>query len=95
MPTDWGSPSPSLTSFVADPRAIHFWDRGRRLSAAMGGPGAIEKLARQSKIEFQMGDVIWDVAFVYPPGAPWGAPAALSLAPVVDFGEDLNAALAR
>ncbi len=95
LPTDWGSPSPSLTAFVADRRAIHFFDRERRLSVSMGGPGAVEKLAAQSKIEFRMKDVIWDVAFVYPPGARWGDRAAAALAPVVDFGEDLSAALAR
>src|ERR1044072_4354924 len=94
LPTDWGSPSPSLTSFVGARREIHFWDRGRKLSASMGGPGAADRLAKESKIEFRMKDVIWDVAFAYPPGARWGDRAAIALAPVVDFGEDLAAALA-
>ena len=93
LPTDWGSPSPSLTSFVGDVRAIHFWDRGRRLSSMLGGPGAT--LASQSKIEFRMKDVVWDVALVYPPGAKWGEHAAVALAPLVDFGDDLEAAIAR
>jgi hypothetical protein len=95
LPTDWGSPSPSLTAFIADRRATHFFDRDRRLSASMGGPGAVEKLAADSKIEFNMKDVIWDVVFVYPPGSRWGDRAATALAPVVDFGDDLSAALAR
>jgi hypothetical protein len=95
LPTDWGSPSPSLTSFVRDARAIHFWDRGRRLSAMLGGPSVIESLARTKKVDFQMGDLIWDAAFVYPPGARWGDRAETLLAPVVDYGEDLAAALAR
>jgi hypothetical protein len=92
--TDWGSPSPSLTAFVTDRRATHFFDRHRRLSASMGGPAAVEKLAGESKIEFRMNDVIWDVAFVYPPGARWGDRAASAMAPVVDFSGDLSAALA-
>ena len=94
LPTDWGSPSPSLTAFVADRRATHFFDRDRRLSASMGGPAMVQKLAADSKIEFEMKDVIWDVAFVYPPGARWGDRAASARAPVVDFGGDLSAALA-
>jgi hypothetical protein len=95
LPTDWGAPSPSLTSFVSDRRAAHFWDRKRRLSAAMGGPAAVSKLALESKIEFGMKDVIWDVAFVYPPGARWGDRATTAFAPVVDFAEELKSALAR
>lgn len=95
LPTDWGAPSPSLTSFVGDRRAIHFRDRGRRLSAMLGGAGAVEKLARESKIDFGMKDVIWDVALVYPPGARWGEPAATALAPVVDYSEDVAKAIAR
>jgi hypothetical protein len=94
LPTDWGSPSPSLTSFIGDRRAVHFFDRDRRLSVAMGGPGGVGNLAADSRIEFRMKDVIWDVAFVYPPGARWGDRAAKALAPVVDFGDDLSAALA-
>ena len=95
LPTDWGSPSPSLTSFVGDARAIHFWDRGRRLSGRLGGPSVIESLARTKKVDFQMGDLIWDAALVYPPGARWGDRAETLLAPVVDYAEDLAAALAR
>jgi hypothetical protein len=95
LPTDWGSPSPSLTSFVGDARAIHFWDRGRRLSVMLGGPPALDSLAHTKKVDFQMRDLIWDAAFVYPPGARWGARAETLLAPVVDYAEDLAAAVAR
>jgi hypothetical protein len=95
LPTDWGTPSPSLTSFIGDRRAVQFWDRGRRLSTMLGGPAAAGRLARETKIDFTMKDVIWDVALVYPPGARWGQPAAASLAPVVDYPDDLAAALAR
>ena len=94
LPTDWGTPSPSLTSFVADRRAVHYWDRDRRLSASLGGPGVVEGLARMPRIGFRMKDVVWDVALVYPPGARWGDRADLALAPVVKFESDLAAALA-
>jgi hypothetical protein len=95
LPTDWGTPSPSLTSFIGDPRAVQFWDRGRRLSAMLGGTDAVERLASETKIDFRMKDVIWDVALVYAPGARWGDRAAAALAPVVDYSGDLAAALAR
>jgi hypothetical protein len=95
LPTDWGTPSPSLTSMVGDARAVHFWDRNRRLSVAMGGPAALEGLAQSSKISFQMKDVIWDAVFVYPPGARWGDRAAALAAPVVEYSEDLAQALTR
>ena len=60
----------------------------------MGGAASVERLAKESKIEFGIKDVIWDVALVYPPGARWGDRAASAFAPVVDFNADLAAALA-
>jgi hypothetical protein len=95
LPTDWGTPSPSLTSFIADGRTVQFWDRGRKLSAMLGGTDAVARLASETKIDFGMKGVIWDVALVYGPGARWGDRAATALAPVVDYSEDLAAALAR
>jgi hypothetical protein len=95
LPTDWGAGSPSLTSMVGDRRVVHFWDRERRLSAAMGGPGAVDALAHASEIDFRMKDVIWDVALVYPPGVHWGEKAVALFAPVVDHRDELERALAR
>lgn len=95
LPTDWMTPSPSLTSMLPDRRATHFWDRGRRLSAAMGGPGAIDALADVRNVGFEMKDVIWDTALVYPPGAHWGGKASTLIAPVVDYPEELAQVLAR
>jgi hypothetical protein len=40
-----------------------------------------------------MKDVIWDTALVFPPFAKWETPAALLLAPVVKFRDDIAAAV--
>ena len=93
LPTDWGRPSPSLTGFVPDPRAKHFWDPQRKLSALLGGAPALGGLAGERKIGFHMNTVIWDAALVYPPGGRLGPGAKLLVAPVVKFRSDLGAAL--
>jgi hypothetical protein len=93
LATDWGKPSPALTMLLADRRAVHFYDRDRRLSAMLGGKDAVGQVARVSAIGFRMKDVIWDMALVYPPGAKWGAAADLAVAPVVKFRDRLDAAL--
>jgi hypothetical protein len=95
LTTDWGAPSPALTSMIPDRRATHFYDRERRLSASMGGPGVLGTRAQSAKIGFQMEDVIWDAALEYPPGARWGDRAAALVAPVVKYREELAKALTR
>jgi hypothetical protein len=94
LPTDWGSPSPMLPAMIADPRVAHFYDRQRRLSAMLGGPDNVAKLARDSDLGFAMDDVIWDVALMYPPRASWGALADVAVAPVVN-SDRLGAVLAN
>jgi len=93
LATDWGNPGAAMTSYIPDPRAIHFWDPGRRLSALYGGPANLPRLAATQKAGFHMKDVVWDTALVYPPGLKWGAPATLLVAPVVKHRSDLAAAL--
>ena len=93
LTTDWGTPSPSLTGYVPDSRAVHFWDRDHRLSAALGGVTRLHSLARAEGVGFRMKDVIWDAALVYPPDAKWGDPAQLLVAPVVSFHMQLSDAL--
>jgi len=95
LPTDWGSPSSALPAMIADRRVEHFYDRGRRLSAMLGGTDTVEKLARESHIDFGMDDVIWDIALLYPPQTTWGSPADLAAAPVVQHVDRLAAALAK
>jgi hypothetical protein len=53
----------------------------------LGGPAKLAALARSQEVGFRMKDVIWDALLVYPPGAVWGEPAELLVAPVVDFPE--------
>jgi hypothetical protein len=91
--TDWTRPGDAQTSYVPDPRAAHFWDYGRRLSAVYGGPAKVDSLAEKLQVGFRMKDVVWDTALVYPPGVKWGQPAKLMVAPVVKFRDDLAAAI--
>ena len=93
LQTDWGTPSQALTSDVADARAMHFWDRGRRLSALYGGAPKLAALAGVEKVGFRRKDVVWDTALLYPAGVRWGGSATLLLAPVVKYRAELAAAL--
>ena len=93
LTTDWGSPSPSLPGFVDDPRVRHYFDRGRTLSAMLGGTGRLNALATEKQIGFRMKDVIWDAALVYSASADWGSAAKLLVAPVVKYRDLLSAAL--
>jgi hypothetical protein len=95
LPTDWGSPSPTLTSIIRDPRAVQFWDHDRKLSALLGGSEKLETLARVELVGFRMNNVIWDAALVYAPETPWGSPAELLAAPVVRCRNELAGAIAR
>jgi hypothetical protein len=95
LATDWGTPSPTLTGNVPDPRAVHFWDPEHRLSAAYGDAPKLDLLAGVRQVSFRMNDVVWDTALVYPPGANWGVPADLLVAPVVKYRADLAEAIAR
>ena len=92
--TDWGTPGNTITALVADPRASHFWDRELRLSALYGNTSRLDTLAAKSHVDFNMGDVVWDAALVYPPGVRWGSPAKVIVAPVVDYPDELKGALA-
>lgn len=93
LETDWGDPGQRITGSVPDARAEHFWDPARRLSSLLGGVQHIDRLAADRSIGFRMRDVIWDTALVYPPGAKWGDPAQLLVAPVVKYEAQLRAAL--
>jgi hypothetical protein len=90
---DWGTPSQALTSYVPDPRAVHFWDRDRRLSAMYGGAARLPALADTEQVGFRMKDVVWDTALVYAPGQPWGGKAKLLVAPVMKYRAELSGAL--
>ncbi len=93
LTTDWGTPSQALTAYVADRRAVHFWDHDRVLSAMLGGAGKLETLADERNIGFRMKDVVWDTALVYPPGARWGGRAKLLVAPVTKYRPELERSL--
>ncbi|MBZ5619449.1 MAG: hypothetical protein LAQ69_12110 [Acidobacteriia bacterium] len=93
--TDWWRPSQALTSLVPDPRAVHFYDLRRQLSGMYGGRSKLDTLAGIRKVGFRMKNVVWDAALVYPPGAKWGSPAQLLVAPVVEYRDDLADAMAQ
>jgi hypothetical protein len=93
LATDWRRPGSAQTTYVADERAVHYWDGAHRLSAMLGGRGNLSAVAVAEKVGFAMRAVIWDAALVYPPGTKWGTPAALLVAPVVKYRADLQGAL--
>jgi hypothetical protein len=95
LATDWGKPGSGLTANIEDRRAIHYWDPSRRLSALYGGPARVESLAAAREVAFKMKDVIWDAAFVYPPGVKWGERADLLVAPVFKFPQDIGIHLSQ
>ena len=82
-----------MPSFIQDSRVRHYYDKDRKLSAALGGPQRIDALAADAQVAFQMKDVIWDAALVYAPGVKWGQQAKTVVAPVVNYRERIAAAL--
>ena len=92
LPTDWAAPSTSTLSRVRDPRAIQFWDRGRLLSKALGGPERFPRSDPVNRIQFNMHDVIWDFVAIYPPGTDR---PSFTGAPVVSFSDDVHRELER
>jgi hypothetical protein len=91
--TDWRRPSAAQTSYIPDPRATHFFDNTRRLSALYGGPDRRDSLAQTREVGFRMKGVLWDAALVYPPGVRWGGEAKFLFAPVVRHRDELAEAL--
>ena len=90
--TDWATPSTSTLSRVRDARAVQFWDRGRLLSKALGGPEHFSRSDPMNRIQFNMHDVIWDFVAIYPPGTDR---PSFTGAPVVSVVDDVQRELAR
>ena len=82
-----------MPSFIQDSRVRHYYDKDRKLSAALGGPQRIDALAADAQVAFRMKDVIWDAALVYGPGVKWGDKAKTVVAPVVNYRDRIAAAL--
>ena len=49
----------------ADARVTQFWDKDRKLSASLGGPEGVKRIAVVNDIRFAMKAVIWDAVLVY------------------------------
>lgn len=92
LPTDWAAPSTSTLSRVLDPRAIQFWDRGRLLSKALGGPERFPRTDSVNRIQFNMHGVIWDFVAIYPPGVDR---PSFTGAPVASLANDVRRELKR
>jgi hypothetical protein len=90
--TDWAAPSTSTLSRVRDPRAIQFWDRGRLLSKALGGPAHFSRSDPVNRIQFNMRGVIWDFVAIYPPGTDQ---PSFTGAPVASLADDVRRELER
>lgn len=90
--TDWAAPSTSTLSRIHDRRAIQFWDRSRLLSKALGGPAHFPRSDPANRIQFNMHDVIWDFAAIYPPGTDR---PSFTGAPVAQVTDDVRRELER
>ena len=90
--TDWATPSTWTLSRVRDPRAVQFWDRGRLLSKALGGPEHFSRSDPMNRIQFNMHGVIWDFVAIYPPGTDR---PSFTGAPVVSVVDNVQRELAR
>jgi len=71
---------------------MQFWDRGRRLSKALGGPERFPRTDPANRIQFNMHGVIWDFVAIYPPGTDR---PSFTAAPVASLAGDVRRELER
>src|SRR5438874_1884061 len=93
--TDWSRPTTGVLARLSDRRAAQYWDPdhllAKRMSADAHDPQPKPTCCRR-------GEVVWDLAAVYRPGATWEdaiPPAAFMNGPIVDVKDDLETELAN
>jgi hypothetical protein len=86
--TDTGPPGAAITAGFGDARAHRYWDPQKRLSAALRDAHVEEPRCLGEDEE-----PVWDVVFLYPPGASWGTRAQFCGRPVVKVIDDVRARL--
>jgi hypothetical protein len=93
LATDFMAPSTPVLARTPDPRVQQYWDRTRVLARQM----AADAREPQPKQDCCLrGDILWDLAAVYPKGARWEdrmPTATFFNGPVVDVEEALAAAI--
>src|SRR5882672_2915307 len=70
--TDLTPPRSSVLARVADPRARHFWDRGRLVSAGLLRVLGTGRVGGEGADPPEQDGIVWDTVAIYPPGVVWG-----------------------
>jgi hypothetical protein len=86
--TDTGPPGTAITAGFDDARVHRYWDPHKRLSAALR-----EARVQEPRCLGEDEEPVWDVVFLYPPGATWDTRASFCGRPVVKVIDDLRTAL--
>jgi hypothetical protein len=94
LATDRIGPGRWALGTLPDRRAQQYWDPSHRVARRL----AADARAPQPEADCCMwGDIIWDIAAVYPPGAMWTdrmPPAVVFNGPIVDIASAIQGAIA-
>ena len=71
MSTDLTPALSSVLARVADPRARHFWDRGRLVSAGLLRVLETRRARGEGANPPEQDGIVWDTVAIYPPGVVW------------------------
>ena len=93
--TDFTAPATWALSRASDRRVRQYWDKNHALAKQMAADARPPQPEQECCLQ---GDILWDLAAVYPKGAVWEErmpPATLFNGAVVDIRDAIEAALAR
>lgn len=97
LDTDKDEPTPQVLAHIKMGRSKQYWDSKRSVSDALKAVFANDNVPTVGKASLTEGDIVWDVAAIYPAGVKWnGAPpkATFKGAPVQDVQQQIRGYLA-
>ena len=95
LATDWASPGTLVLARLSDPRARQYWDKEHLLAKKLAADARDPQPKQKCCLD---GDILWDIAAIYPPGAQWTdalPPATFFDGPIVKQKEAIEAGLRR